>query len=554
MKASQLTRLIQINHVLAKHRLDEVIKAIHLLRPLRYLSFLSPNRWRKQSDLPRGERLRLALQDLGPIFVKFGQVLSTRRDLLPPDVADSLAKLQDQVAPFPAELARELIEQAFDEPLNDLFAHIEPEPLASASIAQVHAAKLINGDEVVIKLVRPGIRPLIKRDVNLLYTLAAFAERYWSEGKRLRPMEIVAELEKNLFDELDMLREASSASQLQRNFEGTHLLYVPKVYWHLTRPHLLVQERIYGIPISDIDGLKARGVNMARLAEIGVEIFFTQVFKHSFFHADMHPGNIMVDIKDPENPRYMAVDFGIMGTLSPEDQRYLAENFLAFFNHDYRRVAELHIQSGWVPANTRADEFEAAIRSVCEPIFARPLKDISFGQLLLRLFQTARRFNMEVQPQLVLLQKTLLNIEGLGRELYPDLDLWQTAKPILEHWMKEKLGLKAALKSLQQEAPHWAETLPEMPRLLHDLSKKAQEGKLHVNLSSKDLDSLKQEIRQSSYRSAAATSGAAFLIGAAIIKGLDGYAPTMLAGLPVLTWVFGLWGVALLYYSISNKS
>jgi ubiquinone biosynthesis protein len=554
MKARQLTRLIQINHVLAKHRLDEVIKAIHLLRPLRYVSFLSPHRWRRQSELPHGERLRLALQDLGPIFVKFGQVLSTRRDLLPPDIADSLAKLQDQVAPFPAEQARVLIEQAYDEPLDTIFAHIEPEPLASASIAQVHAARLVSGEEVVIKLVRPGIKPLIRRDVDLLYTLAGFAERYWSEGKRLRPKEIVAELEKNLFDELDMLREASSASQLQRNFEGTQLLYVPKVYWNLTRPNLLVQERIYGTPISDIDGLKAKGVNMARLAEIGVEIFFTQVFKHSFFHADMHPGNIMVDVHDPENPRYIAVDFGIMGTLSPDDQRYLAENFLAFFNHDYRRVAELHIQSGWVPANTRLDEFEAAIRSVCEPIFARPLKEISFGQLLLRLFQTARRFNMEVQPQLVLLQKTLLNIEGLGRELYPDLDLWQSAKPILEHWMQEKLGWKAALKTLQQEAPHWAETLPEMPRLLHDLSKKAQAGKLHMNLNSDDLLKLQQEIRQASYRSAAATSGAAFVVGAAVLKGLDGYAPTMLAGLPILSWVFGIWGIALLYFSLTNRN
>ena len=554
MKASQFTRLIQINHVLAKHRLDEVIKAIHLLRPLRYLSFLSPNRWRRSSDLPRGERLRLALQDLGPIFVKFGQVLSTRRDLLPPDVADSLAKLQDQVAPFPAEQARELIEQAFDEPLDTLFAHIEPEPMASASIAQVHAAQLVSGEQVVIKLVRPGIEPLIRRDVDLLYTLAAFAERYWSEGKRLRPREIVAELEKNLFDELDMLREASSASQLQRNFEGTKLLYVPKVYWNLTRTNLLVQERIYGMPISDVKGLKAKGVNMARLAEIGVEIFFTQVFRHSFFHADMHPGNIMVDINDPENPRYIAVDFGIMGTLSPDDQRYLAENFLAFFNHDYHRVAELHIQSGWVPADTRLDEFEAAIRSVCEPIFARPLKDISFGQLLLRLFQTARRFNMEVQPQLVLLQKTLLNIEGLGRELYPDLDLWESAKPILERWMKDKLGWKAAVKTLQQEAPHWAETLPQMPRMLHDLSKKAQEGKLHVNLSSRDMDKLRREIRESSYRTAAATSGAAFVVGAAVIKGLDGYAPTMLGGLPILSWLLGIWGAMLLYFSLSNRN
>jgi ubiquinone biosynthesis protein len=553
MKASQLTRLIQINHVLAKHRLDEVITAIHLLRPLRYLSLLSPNRWRNKNEGPRGERLRLALQDLGPIFVKFGQILSTRRDLLPPDIADSLAKLQDQVAPFPAEQAHELIKQAYgNEVLDNLFAHIESEPLASASIAQVHAARLVDGDEVVIKLVRPGIEPLIRRDIELLYTLASFAERYWSEGKRLRPREIVAELEKNLFDELDMLREAASASQLQRNFEGTKLLYVPKVYWKLTKPNLLVQERIYGTPISDIEGLKAKQVNLARLAEIGVEIFFTQVFKHSFFHADMHPGNIMVDAGDPENPRYVAVDFGIMGTLSPEDQRYLAENFLAFFNHDYRRVAELHIQSGWVPTDTRLDEFEAAIRSVCEPIFARPLKEISFGQLLLRLFQTARRFNMEVQPQLVLLQKTLLNIEGLGRDLYPDLDLWQTAKPILENWMQEKLGWKAALKTLQQEAPHWSETLPQVPRMLHDLGQKAQAGKLHMQLTSKDLNKLQQEIRNASYRSAAATSGAAFLVGAAIIKGLDGYAPTMLGGMPILSWVFGIWGVALLYFSLSK--
>lgn len=554
MKFRQITRLIQINHVLARHRLDEVIKAIHLLRPLRYLSFLSPNRWRHNSDLPRGERLRLALQDLGPIFVKFGQILSTRRDLLPSDIADELAKLQDQVAPFPADEARTLIEKAYgNEPVSHFFSHIEAEPMASASIAQVHAATLVSGEQVVIKLVRPNIEPVIRRDIDLLYTLAGFAERYWSEGKRLRPIEIVAELEKNLFDELDMLREAASASQLQRNFEGTKLLYVPEVYWNLTKPNLLVQERIYGTPISNIEALQAKGVNLGRLAEIGVEIFFTQVFQHSFFHADMHPGNIMVDTSDADNPRYVAVDFGIMGTLSPDDQRYLAENFLAFFNHDYRRVAELHIQSGWVPSNTRLDEFEAAIRSVCEPIFARPLKEISFGQLLLRLFQTARRFNMEVQPQLVLLQKTLLNIEGLGRQLYPDLDLWQTAKPILEQWMKEKLGWKAALKTLEREAPHWAETLPEIPRLLHDISAQAQAGKLHMKLSSTDLEQLRKELRQSSYRTATATAGAAFLVGAAIIKGLDGYAPSMLLGLPTLSWVFGIWGGLLLYISLTNK-
>jgi len=555
MKVKQLFRLIQINHVLAKHRLDDIIQATHLLRPLRFLSYLSPYRWHNKSDIPRGERLRLAFQDLGPIFVKFGQILSTRRDLLPEDIADSLAKLQDQVAPFSNEQALALIQQAYGEQaIPELFNHIDDAPLASASVAQVHAAQLVDGTDVVIKIIRPNIKQAIKRDVDLLHTLAGLAERYWSEGKRLRPREIVQELEKNLFDELDMMREAASASQLRRNFEDGSLLYVPEVHWPLTKNNLLVQERIYGIPIGDIAALKEHKVNLQRLAETGVEIFFTQVFKHSFFHADMHPGNIMVDASDPENPRYIAVDFGIMGTLAPNDQRYLAENFLAFFNHDYRRVAELHIQSGWVPADTRIDEFEAAIRSVCEPIFAKPLKEISFGQLLLRLFQTARRFNMEVQPQLVLLQKTLLNVEGLGRQLYPELDLWQTAKPILEQWMHEKMGWKAALETLKQEAPNWAETLPTLPRMIHELGKQAQDGKIKMQLSSQDLKQLKQEVRNASYRSAGAISGAAFIIGAAVIKGLDGYAPSMLAGIPVLSWVFGLWGVILLYISLSDKN
>ncbi len=555
MKLRQLFRLVQINHVLAKHRLDEFIQATHLLRPLRYLSFLSPYRWQHQADIPRGERLRLALQDLGPIFVKFGQILSTRRDLLPDDIADSLAKLQDQVEPFPNEQALALIQQAYGkQSLDELFSHIEESPLASASIAQVHAATLLDGSDVILKIVRPNIEQQIQRDVELLHTLAGLAERFWADGKRLRPKEVVAELEKNLFDELDMVREAASASQLRRNFADAKLLYVPETNWQLTKSKLLVQERIYGIPIGDIEQLKAKNINLERLAEIGVEIFFTQAFKHGFFHADMHPGNIMVDDSDPENPRYIAVDFGIMGTLSPDDQSYLADNFLAFFNHDYRRVAELHVQSGWVPEDTRIEEFEAAIRSVCEPIFARPLNEISFGQLLLRLFQTANRFNMEVQPQLVLLQKTLLNIEGLGRQLYPELDLWKTAKPILEQWMQEKMGWQAALANLKQEVPHWAETLPKLPRLLHDLGQQAQDGKLKMQLSSQDLKKLQQEVRNASYRSAAAISGAAFVIGAAIIKGLDGYAPSMIAGLPVLSWVFGVWGGILLYLSLTDNN
>lgn len=554
MRLSQLFRLIQINHVLSKHRLDDIIQATHLIRPIRYLSYLSPYRLTHSNTIPRGERLRLALQDLGPIFVKFGQLLSTRRDLLPEDIADALTQLQDKVASFDNDQALSIIQQAYGrEEIEKHFSQIEPQPLASASIAQVHAAKLIDGSDVVIKIVRPGIEKTIRHDVDLLYTMAGLAERYWSEGKRLRPVEVVAELEKNVFDELDMLREASSASQLKRNFEDARLLYVPDINWQLTKSNILIQERIYGIPIGDIETLKAKNVNLERLAEIGVEIFFTQIFKHSFFHADMHPGNIMVDATDPENPRYIAIDFGIMGTLAPDDQRYLADNFLAFFNHDYRRVAELHIQSGWVPANTRLDEFEAAIRSVCEPIFAKPLKEISFGHLLLRLFQTARRFNMEVQPQLVLLQKTLLNIEGLGRQLYPDLDLWQTAKPILEQWMQERVGWQSAFKTLQKELPNWAHTLPELPRLLHELGSQAQSGKLTMQLSSQDLKKLQEEIRKASYRSTSAISGAAFVVGAAVIKGLDGLAPTMVAGLPILSWVLGGWGMILLLSSFSNK-
>jgi len=555
MKLRHLFRLVQINHVLAKHRLDEFIQATHLLRPLRFLSFLSPYRWTHTTDVPRGERLRLALEDLGPIFVKFGQILSTRRDLLADDIADSLAQLQDKVTPFPNEKALELIQQAYGEQaLDELFTHIDEQPLASASIAQVHAAQLLDGSEVILKIVRPNIEHQIRRDVELLHTLADLAERFWVDGRRLRPKEVIVEIEKNLFDELDMMREAASASQLRRNFSDSNLLYVPEINWQLTTDKLLVQERIYGVPIGDIAQLKANNVNMEKLAEMGVEIFFTQAFKHGFFHADMHPGNIMVDVSAPENPRYIAVDFGIMGTLSPDDQNYLADNFLAFFNNDYRRVAELHIQSGWVPADTRVDEFEAAIRSVCEPIFAKPLNEISFGQVLLRLFQTARRFNMEVQPQLVLLQKTLLNIEGLGRQLYPELDLWKTAKPILEQWMREKMGWQAALDNLKQEAPNWAQTLPKLPSLIHDLAQQAQDGNLRMQLSSQDLKQLKQEVRDASYRSAAAISGAAFIVGAAIIKGLDGYAPSMIAGVPVLSWIFGVWGGILLYSSLTKLS
>jgi ubiquinone biosynthesis protein len=424
-------------------------------------------RYKFNKKLPRGVRLRLALEVLGPIFVKFGQALSTRPDLLPEDIALELARLQDRVPPFPTEIAQQMLEEIYQQPLLNVFAEFDLVPLASASIAQVYAARLKDGKAAIVKILRPHVKKRIQRDVALLYLLASLAERLVSDAKRLRPREVVAEFERSLIDELDLLREAASASQLRRNFLNSYLLYIPEVYWAYTHQNVLVMERINGIPVSDIATLKQVGVDLKLLAERGVEIFFTQVFRDCFFHADMHPGNIFVSRINPQNPQYLGVDFGIMGTLSPTDQRYLAENLLAFFNRDYKRVAELHVESGWVPSATRVDEFEAAIRTVCEPIFERPLKDISFGQLLLRLFQTARRFNMEVQPQLVLLQKTLFNVEGLGRQLYPDLDLWNTAKPFLERWVKQQVGPRAMLRKLRERLPYWIEKFPDLPELFY---------------------------------------------------------------------------------------
>ena len=479
------------------------------------------------------------------MFVKFGQMLSTRRDLLPDDIAQELAKLQDRVPPFPGAEARAIVEKSLEKPVTELFESFDEQPHASASIAQVHLARLQNGQEVVVKVVRPGIQKVIARDIGLLYVVAELAERYWREGRRLRPTEVVAEYEKTIIDELDLLREAANASQLRRNFQDSELLYVPEVYWPFCRRQVMVMERIHGIPISDVDELRRQGVDLKKLSERGVEIFFTQVFRHSFFHADMHPGNIFVS---PEG-RYIAVDFGIMGTLSPTDQRYLAENFVAFFKRDYRRVAELHVQSGWVPAGTRVEEFEAAIRTVCEPIFERPLKDISFGQLLLRLFQTARRFHMEVQPQLVLLQKTLLNIEGLGRDLYPDLDLWQTAKPFLERWTSEQMGLRTFFKGLMKEAPRWAERLPQVPALLYDVLRRAESGELRVVVSPSEWEELRQTLQRGQQRTYLAITGAALVISAAVILGLDGFAPRMLGNAPFLTWVLGGLGAFLFIVS-----
>ena len=434
-------RMIAIQRVLVKYGLDEIIKQTHLLRPLRFLFYLAPRR--RDSTAPLGERIRLALEELGPIFVKFGQAISTRRDLLPTDIADELAKLQDAVPPFPADVAVEIIEGAYGEPVSEIFERFDKEPLAAASIAQVHTAKLKSGHEVIVKVLRPGVQTQIESDLAVLRVIAGLADRYWQHGKRLRPLEVVDEYEHTILDELDLMREAANAAQLKRNFQGSDMLYVPDVHWDYCRPEVLVQERIYGTPISDMATLRKAGTNIQVLAENGVEIFFTQVFRHNFFHADMHPGNIFVITTDPDNPKYAAVDFGIVGTLSPEDQRYLAHNFLAFFDRDYHRIAQLHLDSGWVPAGTRVDQLETAVRTVCEPIFNKPLSEISFAQVLMRLFRVAQRFNVEIQPQMILLHKTLFNIEGLGRELYPQLDLWKTAHPVLRRWMDEQIGPRA---------------------------------------------------------------------------------------------------------------
>jgi ubiquinone biosynthesis protein len=477
MRLRVLARLLQIQRALVRHRLDEFVRATHMYRPLRYLYYFSPWTWfQRRIGGSRGQRLRLALEELGPIFVKFGQALSTRRDLLPVDVADELAKLQDSVPPFSGEIAMAMIERTFGKPLDEIFGSFERTPLAAASIAQVHAAALKNGDDVVVKVLRPGMREVIDLDLEVLDALAALADEYWVEARPIRPVEVVREYRKTVTDELDLMREAGNASQLKRNFSGSLLLYVPQIHWDYCRHNVMVMERIRGVIVSQVEELRARGTDIAKLAENGVEIFFTQVFRHNFFHADMHPGNIFVQIEDPKNPRYAAVDFGIVGTLQPRDQHYLAENFMAFFNRDYGRIARLHIESGWVPKGTRVDELESAVRTVCEPIYNKPLKEISFAQVLLRLFETARRFDMQVQPQLILLQKTLFNIEGLGRQLYPELDLWKTAQPVLSEWMRERTRPRTILKEIRTHLPDALMSLRQIPQILQTAVREAAEG------------------------------------------------------------------------------
>jgi ubiquinone biosynthesis protein len=483
MRPRVLARLLQIQRALVRHGLDDFVRATHLYRPFRFLVYLSPWTWFQRSvGVARGERLRLALEELGPIFVKFGQALSTRRDLLPPDIADELAKLQDRVPPFDSAVAIASIEKSFGLALGDIFGRFDTKPLAAASIAQVHVAALKDGREVVVKILRPGMREIIDLDLEVLHYLAELADEYWGEARRLRPVELVREYRKTILDELDLLREAGNAAQLKRNFAGSTLLYVPEVHWDYCRVDVMVMERIHGVIVNDLEELRARGTNIRKLAENGVEIFFTQVFRDNFFHADMHPGNIFVQIDDPQNPRYAAVDFGIVGSLQARDQHYLAENFLAFFDRDYARVAALHVESGWVPRGTRVDELESAVRTVCEPIFNKPLKEISFAQVLLRLFETARRFDMQVQPQLILLQKTLFNIEGLGRQLYPELDLWQTAQPYLRKWMRQRMSPRAVLRRARTQLPDILVALQQVPQIFQTAVRDAAEGRLRFSV------------------------------------------------------------------------
>ena len=539
MRLRLLLRLLAIQRVLVRHGLDDLIRSTHLLRPFRFVFYLSPWTWgQRKSKLPRAVRIREALQELGPVYVKFGQSVSTRQDVLPDDIGEELAKLQDKMPPFSAEEALAQIQAIYGQPASEIFAEFDSQALAAASIAQVHVAKLHSGEEVVVKLLRPGVRKQIESDLEVLYALAGLARRYWKETRRLRPVEVVAEFEKTILNELDLMREAANASQLRRNFIDSDQLYVPQVYFDCCRTDAMVMERIHGVPISDMASLREAGADIPKLAANGVEIFFTQVFRHNFFHADMHPGNIFVDVRDPANPLYAAVDFGIVGTLDDQDRRYLAENFLAFFDRDYHRIARLHVDSGWVPPGTRVDEFESAIRTVCEPIFNKPLKDISFGLVLMRLFSIARAFDMEIQPQLVLLQKTLLNIEGLGRQLYPELDLWQTGQPVLREWMDERTDPREMVKRLRQELPEIRYMVDQLPTAARRLMERVTDTGPQNDALQPHYDR-RSMLRWARYRYLAFT-GAVALLAAVLLVGQQ-------AEPAWLGWTLGVLAVGLLY-------
>ncbi len=516
-----LPRVLRIAGVLVRYRLDDVIDDAHRFRVLRWARLVVPRARAEIAELPRGERLVLALTELGPIFVKFGQILSTRRDLLPADIADALTALQDKVAPFPGPIARAAIEQSLGGLVGDLFSAFDETPLASASIAQVHAARMPDGREVVVKVLRPDIRERIGRDVDLLRALGELANRVHPNADKIRPLDVVAELESTLLNELDLQREGANASLLRRNFLGSDDLYVPEVIWSHTTAGVLTLERVRGIPVDDLAALDAAGIDRVRLAEKGVQVFFTQVFRDNFFHADAHAGNIWVDASRPDNPRFIALDFGIMGTLSEQDQFWLAENFLALFKQDYQRIADLHLRAGWMPASVRMDELESAIRAVCEPYFTRPLSEISLAAVLIKLFQTARRYELTVQPQLILLQKTLLNIEGVGRLLHPKIDIWATAKPVLEKIWWQRRGPRAMLKRLRHRVPEWLAAAPDMPQLLHSYLEQVTSGKLQVRIASEDLHRLELNSRRGPQLAVSLTIGATFALCAVALQVLD---------------------------------
>jgi len=541
---ARFLRLLKIYRVVNRYRLGELFANFGQARLLSWLlAFPLPAAINLKS-LNRGARLRMALEELGPIFIKFGQLLSTRRDMVPEDIADELASLQDNVTPFDEQQAVSLIEIALDDSIENLFGSFSPTPLASASVAQVHTGTLKSGEEIVVKVIRPGIEKIIDQDIALLKTIAHFVENNIDQGKRLRALEVVKDYDYIIHDELNLVSEGANATQLARNFEDSDLLYVPKVYWEFCRPNVLVMERIYGIPVSQVEELKAAGINLKTLAERGVQIFFTQVFNHSFFHADMHPGNVYVSRNTPETPQYIALDCAIIGTLSKDDQYYLAKNLLAIFKRDYRKVAELHVECGWVPSDTPVNAFEATMRSVCEPIFQKPLKDISFGMMLLQLFRTASRFNMEVQPSLVLLQKTLLNIEGLGKQLYPDLDLWENALPFLEQWQKERLSPLANLKKISEKIPEWLEALPEMPELIYETLQEAKYYRQHTVSLEKEKSAI--EAMKVAKRKRRHTG---FAITALVAAGLSLHPDIsdMLTQRPAATLILATAGIALLF-------
>ena len=540
---TSVPRLIGIARVLLRYRLDELVEATHLFRPLRWVRPLFGRPPADLATLSRGARLRLALAELGPIFVKFGQILSTRRDLLPTDIADELTLLQDQVPPFPGTLARAQVEAALGGSVDTLYTRFDETPLASASIAQVHAAQLPDGREVVVKVLRPGVGDRIRRDISLLEDFAGLVERFHPNASKIRPRDVVAEIETTLVNELDLQREAANACLLRRNFKGSTDLVVPEVHWSHTRETVLTMERVRGIPVDDIAALDAAGVDRVRLAEKGIQLFYTQVFRDNFFHADAHAGNIWVDPSSGAEPCFIALDFGIMGSLSEADQYWLAENFIALFNQDYAKIARLHVQAGWMPSTTRLDELEAATRAVCEPYFTRPLSEISLAEVLVKLFQTARRYELTLQPQLILLQKTLLNIEGIGRQLHPQIDIWAVAKPVLERVWRERHGPKAILKSLRKRIPEWLAAAPEMPQLLHDYLQKASSGGIEMRVHSEDLRNLHADASASRSQIVPLALGATLILSAVLLYALDNTAPHIFS-VPFTAWLAAIAGTA----------